>query len=284
MLRTFPSDTFSSLERKMASTFHDGLYTASMDHCPSEQLGDHWHTTAIVLSANVDEYDRLGATLDARLRGKGLPGKWNTAPAPVQQRFLNNFVTALEGTGVYAFAISAHGSSINTALPRLSAELGIEGIYKQFETTSGKRRVRIGPVFNCETNEKLEFDLPQSRAAMCVFIAHFVHRIKQTMFEVRYRQTGRSGHINWNFFADKFPGPQDKEMDLLFQILMSYGRDTGRILWGYFDTDEEQTTDLLTDHVVGALNAALLKFGVDNTRSQFPNTDDFYWERWVFAP
>lgn len=199
-----------------------------------------------------------------------------------KKRFLGEFVAALRGTEVYAFAISAHGSAIDAALPRLMSELGINEIYTEFETTSGKKRAHIGPVVNTRTEERLEFDLPRARAAMCVFIAHFVHRVKNAMFVVREKQKSAPEHINWNFIADKFPGPQkQKDMDLFFRILLSYGRETGRLAWGYFDTQEEQTIDLLTDQFAGSLNAALLELGAEATRTKFPNTDDFYWERWI---
>ncbi len=66
----------------------DGLYTVSMDHCPSEQLtGEDWHTTVLVLSAAMEHAD-LAHRVAKRIRpDTGTLTKWTKATRAYRKRF-----------------------------------------------------------------------------------------------------------------------------------------------------------------------------------------------------
>jgi hypothetical protein len=272
----------AALRRHLQKEAGDGLYIASMDHSPSEQLtGAPWHTTALILSRGL-EHATLAQSLGKRLRPRtGTLAKWRNATRVYKRCFLDAFFRELGSFPVYALAISATEASVSSSLNHFVSQLGLEAHYRPVEEAGSTPKISLGPFVRESTGETSQLVLAQNRAAMCLFIAHFVLRMHKHMYDAaNIDRPNDPGHINWNFYGDKFPGPPGGDMDLMFQILLSLDRVTGRILWGYFREGDTVETDLLVDNVAGALNDVAarrepsLSFGEESDGL-------FYWERWM---
>jgi hypothetical protein len=281
MLYKPPDKFIIALRDHMTTQVNDDLYIVSMDHSPSEQLtGDNWHTTALILSSSL-EHAQLANRLKFRLRKLT---KWNKGSRAYRRSFLPFFLEELRKfPSVYVFAISAQESVIRTSSNHFINELGLEHYYQKIETPDKTTKVMLGPLINTSTGDEVTITLSENRALLCLFIAHFVLRMKQRMYEaVNNSADKRRGHINWNFYGDKFPGPAESDMAQMFQALTSFDRNTGRILWGYFSDSDTFETDLMVDNLAGALNTAI-------TRAYEPvfvsgnagTTGFFYWEKWT---
>ncbi len=270
----------SALHRHLQRRHSDGLFIVSMDHSPSEQLtGASWHTTALVLSAGLEHY-AMAQSLARRLRPQTRTlAKWRDATRAYRRRFLGEFIGELASFPVYTFAISASESSVSSSLGHFVRELSLEAHYRRVDQAGSTPKVCLGPFIRESTGETIQLVLSENRAAMCLFVAHFVLRIHQRMYDAaNMDRPDDPSHINWNFYGDKFPGPPGGDMDLMFQILAGLDRGTGRIVWGYF-TRDNVATDLLADNVAGALNDIANR---RDPRAPFPDAGEgfFYWERW----
>lgn len=285
MLKEIAQASQETLARKLATEKFDfSLCTASMDHCPSEQLSDdEWHTSSLIVSSHI-QHDDLATRVHNRIKpNRGTPGKWSGLLNNQKENFLAVFFEELRvSSGIAVLSISAHAETIRKELPRMLVELEISHLYQAESTLTGKKRVVFGPVTNCATGEQITVRLAENRASMCVFIAHFVHRMKAVMHAVANSDGDpRPSHVNWNFLADKFAGPTDRDMTLLFRVLLSYSRETGRLAYGYFDNESDQMIDLLADQLAGALDAQVRgTTEVVFSHKKQSTPDSFYWEVW----
>lgn len=246
-----------------------------MDHAPSEQLtGVDWHTTVLVLSPAI-EHAELANQLGSRLRpANPRLSKWVSATRSYRREFLPKFISTFEKhPSVAVLALSAREATIRASLDHFISELSLASHYKRVDT--GK--VAFGPFQRGSTHEEVTVHLSEKRAAMCLFIAHFVRRMHQQMYAAVNRECpDNPAHVNWNFYGDKFPGPANSDMDLMFQVLMGLDRTSGRIQWGYFAQGGQVEIDLLVDNLAGALNHA-----VELSPAIPENGGLFYWERWT---
>lgn len=274
-----PQDFVRVLQQQMIKHVDPSLYTVSMDHCPSEQLDKStWHTTALILSSAL-EHSVLARRLAKRLRPKNpVLMKWKNATRAYRRSFLQAFLDELQDhPAVCVFAVSAKKPTISQSVGHFIDQLGVRNSYRRDKTGS----VAFGPFVRGSTKEPRLVTLSENRAIMCLFVAHFVHRMHHMMHAAANSAAGGPCHVNWNFFGDKFPGPQENDMDLMFRILSSVDRSTGRIAWGYFKEGGQTDIDLLVDNLAGALDAA-----ISNLREVVPNSNGkqssgiFYWEQW----
>ncbi len=276
----------SALSQHIRETaFDTSLCSVSMDHCPSEQLDDDsWHTTALVLSTRM-QHDGLAHRVQGCVRPIGNAGKWSGLNTAQKARWLPAFFEYLVQTpGVLVFCISAHSTAIRASVPRLLDEFGATGLYRTRLADSDRQRVMFGPVRN-RAGQEVVVDLPEKRAAMCVFIAHFVQRMKATMYSaVNQHEEANPVQVNWNFFADQFAGPPD-EMPLMFQMLLSHSRHTGRLLnGGFLGNKPEPMIDLFADQLAGALDECVRQRNEGIADSSVAALQGrFYWERWPAA-
>jgi len=266
----------------MTTQISDGLYIVSMDHSPSEQLtGADWHTTALMLSPRIEHAqlaDRLTTRLNQKLK------KWKKGSKSYRRSFLSCFLDELRGfPSVYVFAISAQESIIRTSSTHVVKELGLEHHFRKIEIPGKTNKITIGPLIRMSTGNEFTITLSENRALMCLFVAHFVMRMKNKMYEaVNTAADQHPGHVNWNFYGDKFPGPPSSDIDLMFQVLTSFDSGTGRILWGYFKDSDTVATDLLVDNLAGALNTAVSHRYKPVIASSKPGSTGFlYWEKWT---
>lgn len=243
-----------ALRAQLAQHQHNYLFTVSMDHSPSEQLEDSiWHTSVLILSPAV-EHAALARKIAAKLQRHGSQLlKWTRKGASYKTAVAKTFQAEFPNFPIYVFGISAKGSTIRQCESHYVSELGIAGIYHKTVNHSGKPKVLIGPLFRENNPQEINVELPENRALMVLHIAHFVRRMHLSMWQAVQDNGARPTAMNWDFFADKFPGARGDGMDLAFHALLSPSRALGRILWGYFVEGDKVETDLLADNLAGAI-------------------------------
>ena len=278
-----PEKLTDALRIYMRQNQNDGLYIVSMDHSPSEQLtGEDWHTTVLVLSSGV-EHSEIARRIAQRLRPNTEKlTKWVNASRAYRRNFLNEFFNQLASFPVYVFALSAQETTIWKSITHFIKELGLDKYYHRSQGSNKKVSITLGPFLKAPNGEPSTLILSEKRAVMCLFISHFVLRMHRQMYEaINASSRNDPGHVNWNFYGDKFPGPQGEDMDPMFQILSNLDRNTGRIAWGYFKQGDTVESDLLADNLAGLLNAYAGKHSLIVKPSEVVNKGFFYWENWT---
>lgn len=270
------------LSKYFADNPCDGLFIASLDHSPTEQLiGEKWHTSALILSAAVEhsalanELGEIANPLTGRLT------KWARANSHYRQRFFTGLMSGLHRHRVLVFAISATESAIAGGEEQFIKEIGGSQCYRR-QTLNGRARVSIGPLVNTQTGETQTIELPGNQAPMVLFIVHFLRRMHQEMHAALFADT--LGHITWNFFADKPPNGQGGAFDQALAVLLGVNNPRGALRWGYFLEGDKVETDLLSDNIAGLLNEIM------RVPQRYPDISDepasgdaglFYWEHWL---
>jgi len=168
------------------------------------------------------EHGQLATCVAQRLRPqKPTLMKWTKATKHYRRTFLNVFFDEFRYfPTVYSFAISAQEPTIRASVPHFIDELMPSAVYRLIESPSGKYKISLGPFVRASTGEEITITLSEKRAEMCLFIGHFVLRMHRAMFDaLNAERSERPGYVNWNFYGDKFHGPPDGDMDLMFQIV-----------------------------------------------------------------
>lgn len=279
-----PENLPAALALAMSRGSHDGLFTASMDHSPSEQLigrADLWHTTALIVSSAI-EHANLAQRVAERLRPRhGTLTEWRRATNHYRANFLKVMVEEMRSVGnVQVFAISAQESAIRSSVAHCTRELRLDSVYR-LDPGNGAR-VQIGPVWKQGNPDPIEFTLARGRAEICVFLAHFITRMHRAMFAALAAADPPAGQVHWNFLADKLPGPHDADMELLMRVALSH-RECGNLRWGYFVESDSVGADLLADNAAGALARAVADprgFEAALVGPEPASSSTIYWERW----
>lgn len=275
----------TALHLKLSSHFeghqYDGLFLASLDHSPTEQLiGEKWHTSALIVSSALEH-----STLADELAQVANPRtckltKWTRANSHYKKRFNNSLMSSLHRHRVMMFAISATEASIAASEPHFVKELVSPRCYRR-HVVNGRTRVSIGPFENARTGEKHIVELSENQSPMVLFIAHFLRRMHQ---EVQIALSVDAPMcVTWNFFADKPPNGAGGAFDRALGMLLGLPNPRGALRWGYFFQGDEVETDLLADNVVGLLNEimrvpARYRAHLDLNANEPGSL--FYWERW----
>jgi hypothetical protein len=277
-----PSALHRSLRKYFAGHHHDGLFIASLDHSPTEQLiGKKWHTSALILSAAVEhsalahELGQIANPLTCKLT------KWTRANSHYRKRFCASLMSTLDRHRVMVFAISATEPSIAASEEHFVKELGGTQCYRRYARDS-RGRVSIGPFVNVRTGEKQTVDLPANQAPMVLFVAHFLRRMHQ---EVHLALSAYApARITWNFFADKPPSGSGGAFDQALAMLLGLSNTRGELRWGYFLEGDTVETDLLADNLAGLLNEIIRvpqRYPAQVGETAQNAAGLFYWERWM---
>jgi hypothetical protein len=277
-----PSALHRSLREYLAGHYHDGLFIASLDHSPTEQLiGEKWHTSALILSAAVEhsalahELGQIANPLTCKLT------KWTRANSHYKKRFCASLMSALDRHRVMVFAISATEPQIAASEGHFIKELGGTRCYQR-HLLDGRARVSIGPFLNARTGEEHTVELSANQAPMVLFIAHFLRRIHQEMHIALSAHT--PVYVTWNFFADKPPTGPGGAFDCALAMLLGLSNPAGALRWGYFLEGDKIETDLLVDNVAGLLNEIMRlpqRYAEQFGESAQDAAGLFYWERWM---
>jgi hypothetical protein len=275
-----PATLHRRLSEYFASHRYDGLFIASLDHSPTEQLiGEKWHTSALILSSAVEhsalahELGQIANPLTCKLT------KWTKANSHYKKRFCASLMSSLDRHRVMVFAISATEPSIAASEEHFINDLGGTQCYRR-HVTDGRSRVSIGPLVKARTGEKHTVELSGNQAPMILFIAHFLKRMHQ---EVQVAlSVDAPMYVTWNFFADKPPNGAGGAFDRALAMLLGLSNPGGALRWGYFIEGDEVETDLLADNVAGLLNEIMRvpqRYAEQFGESAQDAAGLFYWER-----
>lgn len=276
-----PAALHRRLSKYFAGHHYDGLFIASLDHSPTEQLiGEKWHTSALILSAAVEhsalahELGQIANPLTCKLT------KWSRANSHYKKRFCAGLLSSLDRHRVMVFAISATEPSIAASEEHFVKELGGSQCYRR-HVLDGRIRVSIGPIGNARTGEKHDLELSGNQAPMVLFIAHFLRRMHQ---EVHLALSADAPmDVMWNFFADKPPNGAGGAFNRALEMLLGLSNPRGALRWGYFLQADEVETDLLADNVAGLLNEIMRvpqRYTAQFGEGAQNGAGLFYWERW----
>jgi len=251
-----------------------------MDHSPSEQLEEtsSWHTTVLVISSAFQHADlshRLAEVINPRT---GKLKKWNSASQAYKRYFVENFNLVFENAPVYIFAISATREAIIQSQDHFIQELKLKNHYHVFDF-NGKRRVKLDPVIRASSGAEESVELSENRAAMGLFLVHFIRRVHGVMFEA-VNFTKKLEQIHWHFFADRLPGNTDENYDLMFQYLLGRRDQIGELRWGYFKEGDTEPSDLLADNLAGLLSSFVRNSSDFGSSVILPLSGLMYWEQW----
>jgi hypothetical protein len=242
------------------------MYLGSMDHSPSEQLGEpaQWHTTVIVLSEG-GEHDSLAGAVAKRLgcRDERL-SKWSSNPT---YRKRGAFETALteeiQRYPVYIRAVSARASTIEMCRPSFIKDLGLQGLVTQ-TTKNNKPYLKFGPFTRVTAEgvtEPAEFDIIEKQALPLLFICHFVVRMHQSTMLTVKRTRPELEWIDWQLMHNKFPGDHQGPMGSLFHAIMSGAANarlvSGNLLDATFNSAKDDVGNTLADNIAGYLTERL---------------------------
>jgi hypothetical protein len=202
------------------------MYLGSMDHSPSEQLGepDDWHTTVLILSeggqhddAARDVATRLGCP-DGKLR------KWSKNPAYRRKGMFGAALKdALPGHAVFVRVICAQARTIAQCHPHMIEQLRLSGLVESFSKNE-KPYLKFGPFTRVTaegSSEPVFFNIIERQAIPLIFICHYVVRMHQQMMLIIKKQRPEIERVDWQLMPNKFPGDVTGPMGSLFHAIMS---------------------------------------------------------------
>lgn len=237
----------------------NGLFIASLDHSPSEQLdGQTWHTSALILSPAVEHHElaiSLGKEINAR---SGRLQLWGKANKNYRARFLNAFTDLLPQHCVLALCFCSHEDTIARDEALFARGLGIDDRYGRFRE-GDKDLAKLGPFRRRGGTAKEFIVVPANQALMALFIAYNIRRIRDYMQDEMLGQFPSSPvHVWWQIFSDRppnnFDGPLSKFMHILITSERSH-TESKKFTWGGFTEDKSIEINVLADNLAGAVNA-----------------------------
>ena len=202
------------------------MFLGSMDHSPTEQLGetDNWHTTVLLLSEGGEHFQ---AARDVALHlglKDGRLSKWSRNPVYRQNGTFGPALSKIvPGRGVLIRAISARAGTIIDSKTELIEQLGLRGLVKRI-TKNEKPYLKFGPFTRMRFGEEPQaayFDVVERQALPLIFICHFVLRTHQHLMPLIKKLRPAIEWVDWQLMPDKFPGDIAGPMGSLFNAIMS---------------------------------------------------------------
>lgn len=275
------------------------MYLGSMDHTPSEQLGDpqQWHTTVLILSEGGEHWDL--ATDIARQIGcnNNSLKKWSGKRATGYKReFERAFTEYIVTYPVHIRAISAQGKTITGCFDHMVQELGLNGLVRRL-SRNGKQHLEYGPFLRVSTEGTVEgklsrrfepasFSVPERQGIPLLFIAHFLVRMHRQVLAVVQEDRPELEWVDWQLMPNKFPGDIKGPMAQLFHAIMS-GAAHARLAMGNirvvtFVDSRADHGSVLSDNLAGLLAR---KLELKETNPDLPKSRgsgaSFFWEVWA---
>lgn len=220
------------------------MYLGSMDHTPSEQLGDPqlWHTTVLALSEGGEHWE-LAADIARQImcRNDTLK-KWSgRRRRGYKQDFERALKERIAAYPVHVRAISAQGKTIMACLDHMLQELSLGERVRQCNR-NGKSYLEFGPfqniAFDASTAAKLKmrstpvnFLVAERQGIPLVFMAHFLLRMHRHVLALIQNDRPELDWIDWQLMPNKFPGDIEGPMAKLFHAIMS-GAAHARLVMG----------------------------------------------------
>jgi hypothetical protein len=242
------------------------MYLGSMDHSPSEQLGepDDWHTTVLILS-EAGQHDDAAKDVALRLGCRdGLLRKWSKNP-PYRQKdeFGAALMEALPGHAVFVRAISAQARIISQSYPHMIDELGLSSLVQSFSKNE-KPYLKFGPFMRVSYGAEPEpayFDILERQALPLIFICHYVLRMHPQLMQIIKKQRPEIDWVDWQLMPNKFPGDISGPMGSLFHAIMSGAAHhqlvDGNIRVVTFNNSKDDVGSSFADNIAGWLSGKL---------------------------
>jgi hypothetical protein len=263
------------------------MFLGSMDHSPSEQLGepDDWHTSVLILSEAAEHSD-LAKNLALRLKlSDGLLRKWSGNPT---YRRNGEFAVALSDVlpqnGVFIQAISAQSRTIRQSYACMIAQLRLTHLVEAFSKNE-KPYLRFGPFTRLRHGREPEpayFEILERQAISLIFICQFVLRTHQLLMPIIITQRPEIEWIDWQLMPNKFPGDVRGPMGSLFHAIMSgttrIGLAAGNIRIVTFDDAKDDEGSSIADNIAGWLSE-LISSGQDDLALPLRGKP-FGWDIW----
>jgi hypothetical protein len=240
------------------------MYLGSMDHSPSEQLGDldDWHSTALLLS-EAGQHWALAEKIARCLRMRdGILRKWSSNPAYRKNgKFEAALSENLDKSDTYVRVISAQGRTIRHCFHQLVAQLGLSGLVEKITNRNEKLYLKFGPFRrvtgpNNETaKDPVYFEIVERQALPLIFICHFALRTHQQLMPIIRRKQPELEWVDWQLMPNKFPGDITGPMASLFHAIMS-GAANQRLVAGNirimtFNESRDDLGSSLADNIAG---------------------------------
>jgi hypothetical protein len=277
------------------------MYLASMDHSPSEQLGnpDDWHTTVLILSESGQHW-KIAEDIAQQLHCRdGLLRKWSRNP--VYRRngaFEGALKNSLPGRGAYIRTVSAQARTIRASYSHMIGELGLNRLVESF-VKNDKFYLRFGPfqrikILGVEDgdlkkqSEPAEFEIVERQGLSLIFICHYLLRMHQQLLPIIQKQRRELKWIDWQLMPNKFPGDVTGPMGSLFHAVTS-GATHHRLVDGNIRimTVNKVSDDLGSAFADNIAGLCADKLQLDHSRSQSDFSalgDSFDWEIWNLDP
>ncbi len=197
------------------------MYLGSMDHSPSEQLGepDDWHTTVLILSEAGQHFDAAKDVASRLGCRNGLLRKWSKKPSYRQNgTFGAALADALPRHDIFVRVICAQARTISQSYRHMIEQLGLNGLVESFSKNE-KPYLRFGP-FTRVT--------PEGDFRACIFrhyrttsgFSHFhlslLASYAPTTYANRNEATAGDRWVDWQLMPNKFPGDVTGPMASLF--------------------------------------------------------------------
>jgi hypothetical protein len=264
------------------------MYLGSMDHSPSEQLGepDDWHTTVLLLSEAGQHFD---AAKDVALRlgcRDGLLRKWSKNPRYRRNgEFGAALMDVLPEQSVFVRVISAQARTISRCYPHMINQLGLSGLVEGF-LKNEKPYVKFGPFKRVKAeaeSDPVYFDILERQALPLIFICHFVLRTHQKLMPFIKKPRPEIDWVDWQLMPNKFPGGVVGRMASLFHAVMSgaarQGLVAGTMRIMTFDDARDDPGSSFADNIAGWLSE---KLSQGSEGFALPKIgDSFEWEIWT---
>jgi hypothetical protein len=239
------------------------MFLGSMDHSPSEQLGepDDWHTSVLILS-EAGEHFGLAKNLALRLKlSDGMLRKWSRNP-PYRRKgeFGAALFDVLPQNGVFVKAVSAQSRTIRDSYAHMIAQLQLARLIEAFSKNE-KPYLRFGPFTRLSPGEEPQpayFEILERQAISLIFICHFVLRTHQQLMPIIKEQRPEIEWVDWQLMPNKFPGDIRGPMGSLFHAIMSgvthLKLASGHIRIATFDYAKDDDGSLTADNIAGWLS------------------------------
>lgn len=262
-------------------------YLGFMDHSVSEQLNGTpslWHTSVLLLSEGTECSDLAKAIatiinpLSKRLK------KWSqTKGGRYRKNFCQQLMAALPRSGVMIFATSAREITIESNKDHVIRELDLINHYKTQGQQGQTVRVRIGPLTD-STGQDHFFELPENRAVMVLWIAHFTCRMHTYLAGELKKTVPNLFSVDWlPIYVDKFAGDNVHAFPSmqLFQSVVTHHilrSGLGNVRVAFFHEKDADRANVLADNVAGLFNESKNR---PSTYSDLPaliQNGCIYWE------
>ncbi|MDP3737954.1 MAG: hypothetical protein Q8R02_11225 [Hyphomonadaceae bacterium] len=237
-------------------------FVVSLDHSPSEQLGndESWHTSVAIFSVGNEHWEcskqlaaKLGMT-SGRLR------KWSgRGGESYRKRFAEHLFESIAANPIHVRAISAQAKTIRRLLPKILEDLGLALVVS--EVREPKKQLRFGP-FQVVSQDGLEqeryLSIHPNRGGYVVYLCWWLIEMHRQCLLLEKRYDPNIEWIDWFLMPNKFAGGIEGDMAELFHALTSCLTAAGQIVGNIrTSTLHDSSVDAgsgLADNIAGFLN------------------------------